>query len=163
MFKFGDNSLILEYLIRKKMKKLNLVIAVFCTMFTVSVSAQVKKQVTMEEVNGEKTLTIRTNENGTEKVEVLKGEAADKKMAELNTAASSNKMTEQIIVEEHNDQKVVKVIRNNNGVETIEEFKGEAAEKKLIEIEKANTAPSRSKPQKIESKGSIKRIEPVRN
>ena len=72
-------------------------------------------------------------------------------------------MTEQIIVEEHNDQKVVKVIRNNNGVETIEEFKGEAAEKKLIEIEKANTAPSRSKPQKIESKGSIKRIEPVRN
>jgi hypothetical protein len=33
----------------------------------------------------------------------------------------------------------------------------------LIEIEKANTAPSRSKPQKIESKGSIKRLEPVRN
>jgi glycogen debranching enzyme len=145
------------------MKKLNLVIAVFCTMFSLSVSAQVKKQVTMEEVNGEKTLTIRTNENGTEKVEVLKGEAADKKMAELNTASTANKMTEQVIVEEHNDQKVVKVIRNNNGVETIEEFKGEAAEKKLIEIEKANTAPSRSKPQKIESKGSIKRIEPVRN
>jgi hypothetical protein len=145
------------------MKKLNLVIAVFCTMFTLTVSAQVKKQVTMEEVNGEKTLTIRTNENGTEKVEVLKGEAADKKMAELNTAASTNKVTEQIIVEEHNDEKVVKVIRNNNGVETIEEFKGEAAEKKLAEIEKANAAPSRSKPQKIESKGSIKRIEPARN
>jgi len=145
------------------MKKLNLVIAVFCTMFTLTVSAQVKKQVTMEEVNGEKTLTIRTKENGTEKVEVLKGEAADKKMAELNTAASTNKVTEQIIVEEHNDEKVVKVIRNNNGVETIEEFKGEAAEKKLAEIEKANAAPSRSKPQKIESKGSIKRIEPARN
>jgi hypothetical protein len=145
------------------MKKLNLVIAVFCTMFTLSVSAQVKKQVTMEEVNGEKTLTIRTNENGTEKVEVLKGEAADKKMAEFNTSASESKVTEQVIVEEHNNEKVVKVIKNVNGLETIEEFKGEAAEKKLAEIEKANTAPSRSQPQKIESKGSIKRIEPARN
>jgi hypothetical protein len=84
-------------------------------------------------------------------------------MAELNTASTANKMTEQIIVEEHNDQKVVKVIRNNNGIETIEEFKGEAAEKKLAEIEKANTTPKRAQPMKIENKGTIKRIEPVRN
>jgi hypothetical protein len=145
------------------MKKLNLVIAVFCTMFTLSVSAQVKKQVTMEEVNGEKTLTVRTNENGVENVEVFKGEVAEKKMAEFNTSASESKVTEQVIVEEHNNEKVVKVIKNVNGLETIEEFKGEAAEKKLAEIEKANTAPSRSQPTKIESKGSVKRIEPARN
>ncbi len=145
------------------MKKLNLLIAVFCTMFTLSVSAQVKKQVTMEEINGEKTLTVRTNENGTENVEVFKGEAAEKKMAEYDASATSNKMTEQVLVEEHNNEKVVKVIKNVNGVETIEEFKGEAAEKKLAELEKANTTPMRAQPKKIENKGTIKRIEPRKN
>jgi uncharacterized membrane protein YhiD involved in acid resistance len=145
------------------MKKLNLVIAVFCTMFTLSVSAQVKKQATMQEVNGEKTLTIRTNENGTENVEVFKGEVAEKKMAELNSSASANKVTEQVVVEEHDNEKVVKVIKNVNGLETIEEFKGEAAEKKLAEIEKANQAPKRAQPMKIENKGALKRIEPARN
>jgi len=145
------------------MKKLNLIIAVFCTFFTLTVSAQVKKQVTMEEVNGEKILTIRTNENGTEQVEVLKGEAADKKMAELNANATANKVTEQVIVEEHNNEKVVKVIKNNNGVETIEEYKGEAAEQKLAELEKANSNPMRAQPKKIEGQGGIKRIEPKRN
>ena len=145
------------------MKKLNLVIAVFCTMFTLSISAQVKKQATMQEVNGEKTLTIRTNENGTENVEVFKGEVAEKKMAELNSSTSANKVTEQVVIEEHDNEKVVKVIKNVNGLETIEEFKGEAAEKKLAEVEKANQAPNRAQPMKIENKSTVKRIEPARN
>ncbi len=81
------------------MKKLILSIAAFALIALSNQSIaqtekkrEIKKEVNMEEVNGVKTLTIKTTENGETKKEVYKGDEADKKMKELhNTKSGSTK------------------------------------------------------------------------
>ena len=82
------------------MKKITLCIAAFALMaITTQVNAQtetkkeIRKEVNVEEVNGEKVLTISTTENGNTKKEIFKGAEADKKMAELKQHKSGTTKT----------------------------------------------------------------------
>lgn len=56
-------------------------------------SKEVKKEVNLEENNGEKVLTIKTTENGKTTTEVFKGEEADTKLTEMKNEKSETKKT----------------------------------------------------------------------
>lgn len=116
------------------------------------VKKEVRKEVKMEEENGVKTLTIRTSENGTEAVEVYKGEEADKKMAELEAQhGKANEVNEEVTVEEVNGKQVVRVKKTVDG-QTTEEVKE-------TEIKDEQRTVS---PESIHKK-QIKRVELKRN
>ena len=96
---------------------------------------EVKKEVKMEDVNGEKTLTIITSENGKVTEEVYKGADAEKKLTEMDAGMKSEKITQDVEVTDENGVKTVKIIRNENGKVTEEVYKGADADKKLKELE----------------------------
>ena len=96
---------------------------------------EVRKEVKMEDLNGEKTLTISTSENGKLTEEVYKGPEAEKKLKEMEGSMKSEEITEDIEVTDENGTKVVKIIRNENGKVTEEVYKGADADKKLKELE----------------------------
>ena len=129
----------------------------------VSVKSELKKEIEMEENNGEKTLTIRTSSNGTESVEVYKGEAAVNKLAELQKENNVNgSVREEVFVVEKEGQKTVTVTRTENGTTSSEVLTGEAAERKLTELQNAgNQAPAPAP--KSEKRKEIERIEIKRN
>lgn len=56
-------------------------------------SKEIKKEVNLEEENGEKVLTIKTTENGVTKTEVYKGADADAKLAEFEKQKSGTTKT----------------------------------------------------------------------
>lgn len=56
-------------------------------------SREVKKEVNLEDVNGEKVLTIKTTEGTNTKTEVYKGAEADAKLAELEKEKSGTTKT----------------------------------------------------------------------
>ena len=60
----------------------------------VEVKEEVRKEVKMEEVDGVKKLTIRTESNGTVEEEIYMGEEADKKLKELESANNAPKRLE---------------------------------------------------------------------
>ena len=82
------------------MKKATLTIVVF-SLFLIgnNVSAQtatakeVKKEINVKEVNGEKVLTINTTEGTNTKTEVYKGTEAEAKLAELDNEKSGTTKT----------------------------------------------------------------------
>lgn len=116
------------------------------------VKKEIRKEVKMEEEKGVKTLTIRTTENGTESVEVYKGEEAEKKLTELeNQHGKGSEIKEERTIEEVNGQRVVRVNKTVDG-ETIEEVK---------ESDSQSGQPA-VKPEKTKSK-EIQRIEIKRN
>lgn len=83
------------------MKKLIVTTLIFASVliFSNNISAQtatskeVKKEISVEETNGEKVVTIKTTENGKTTTEVFKGEEADAKLAEMKTEKSGTKKT----------------------------------------------------------------------
>ncbi len=98
----------------------------------------IKKEVRMEEENGVNTLTISTDENGNKTQEIYVGDAADKKMAEMVPEISSKKQIEQrmdVRVDKDVNDKKVTITKSMNGEETVEVYEGEAADKKLKELE----------------------------
>lgn len=116
------------------------------------VKKEIRKEVKMEEEKGVKTLTIRTTENGTESVEVYKGEEAEKKMTELETQhGKGSEIKEERTIEEINGQRVVRVNKTVDG-ETIEEVKESDSQRGQPAV----------KPEKTKSK-EIQRIEIKRN
>ena len=109
---------------------------------------EVKKEVIMKETEGEKVMTISTNENGKVTEETYKGVEADKKMNELQqeSAVSVQKVREEVKVEQVNGEKVVTIVRNIDGKETVEVLKGEAADAKIKEMEAQGKATNQPKP-----------------
>ncbi|TNF48279.1 MAG: hypothetical protein EP305_05865 [Bacteroidetes bacterium] len=124
------------------------------------VKNEVKKEVSIEEVNGEKTLTIRTSSNGTETLEVYKGQEAEEKIAAMN-AESEAKVEERVYVEEINGVKTVKIERTENGVTSVEQYQGEEADRKLQEMESRELRKNQRMELKKEMK--VNRIEKPTN
>lgn len=117
-----------------------------------TVTKEVRKEVNVEEENGVKTLTIRTMENGTEKVEVYKGAEADKKLAELEAQhGKGSEVREEVTIEEVNGKQVVKVKKTVDG-QTTEEIKE-------TEVKKD---PQKVSPETVRKK-DLKRVELKRN
>lgn len=107
----------------------------------------IKKEVKMEEENGEKVLTIVTDENGKKTEEVYEGEAADQKMKEMNEAKeqrSDDQKTVEVKMVEVDGKKTLTLITKEKGEETIEVFEGEEAEAKLKEIENSELEDKRT-------------------
>ncbi len=119
----------------------------------------IKKEVRMEEENGQKTLTIITSENGQETKEVYQGEAADKKLEELMAEHDVEKDAEvnkEVKVEEIDGLKRVTVITKEGGTETVEFFEGPDADKKLMELESEGSAPKVRKEKRIKNEPVIR-------
>lgn len=99
---------------------------------------EIRKEVKVEEENGEKTLTIVTEENGKKTEEVYKGEKAEEKLAELMEAhggmEEEKKETIEVKVEEIDGKKKVTIEKMKDGKKTVEVYEGDDAEKKLKEI-----------------------------
>lgn len=115
-------------------------------------SKEIRKEVKMEEVNGEKVMTIITEEDGKKTEEVYKGAEADKKLAEMENSTLTKEQTEEVKVETIKGEKVVTVTKKTTESETVEVYTGEDADKKLKEMEKGE--PGKKKEIK-----TVKRIE----
>jgi hypothetical protein len=116
------------------------------------VKKEIRKEVKLEEEKGVKTLTIRTSENGTESVEVYKGEEAEKKLTEFEAQhGEGSAIKEERTIEEVNGQRVVRVNKTVDG-ETIEEVKESDSQREQPVV----------KPEKTKTK-EIQRIEIKRN
>ncbi len=112
---------------------------------------EIRKEVKMEEHNGEKQLTIVTNENGKVTEEIYKGEAADKKLAEMNQAESMKKeVREEVKVEMVNGEKVMTIRRIENGNETIEVIKGDEVDQRMKAMEVEPAEGQQIKMKKVE-------------
>lgn len=106
-----------------------------------SVKKEIRKEVRMEDNDGVKTLTIITDDNGVITEEVFEGEAAEAKLEELmpqmeDVTIEEERVEERVEVEVDDDGnlKSVKVKTLRNGKESVEVLEGEAAQKKLEEI-----------------------------
>ncbi|MDF1673368.1 MAG: hypothetical protein P1U41_07665 [Vicingaceae bacterium] len=82
------------------MKKATLIITVLSlilisnsTSAQTATSKEIKKEVNLEDVNGEKVLTIKTTEGTSTKTEVYKGDKAVAKLAELEKEKSGTTKT----------------------------------------------------------------------
>lgn len=99
---------------------------------------KLNQNIEVETVKGKTVLTITSvGPDGKEKKEVYKGEEADKKLAELegnkpNSTHSNEK--EEYFVEVVDGVKIFKIVRIKDGKETVEEFKGPEADKKMKEL-----------------------------
>lgn len=101
----------------------------------------IKKEVKIEENNGETTLTIVTDENGKKTKEVYKGKEADAKIQELNrstNASSANAGTQTVVVRAVTNDKEVTVKTNSETKNQQIETKVEGTKKmKVKKREKA--------------------------
>lgn len=119
------------------------------------IKQEIKKEVKIKEVNGEKVVTINTNENGKETQEEYKGEAAEKKIVEIQQGNSPDEVKEEVRIEEINGEKTVFVTKTVGGVSTTEVYKGDAAIAKEKEYESRGVPSNQPK----QLKSSTKRIE----
>lgn len=105
------------------------------------VKKEIRKEIQMEDNDGEKTLTIITDDGGVVTKEVFVGEAAEAKLAELSpqmedVSIEQERVEERIEVEvdDEGNLQSVTIKKSRNGEETIEVLEGEAAQKKLEEV-----------------------------
>ncbi len=113
---------------------------------------EIKKEIRVENENGQKTVEITTTENGKVTKEVYTGEDADKKLAELENGGmvEVEEETKEVRMEEIDGQKRLTVITKKNGQEDEEVYVGPDAEKKLKELELEGAAPKKMEVKKIE-------------
>jgi len=125
------------------------------------VKKEIRKEVNLQEENGEKTLTITTTENGKVTEEVYKGEAAEAKLAEFETR--EGEVREEVNVIDNNGEKTVTITRTVNGETTVEVFTGAEADAKLKELELDNS--KETSPKKLDvklEKREFPKTEPVK-
>lgn len=110
-------------------------------------------KVNMEEVNGERILTVERIEDGKVSKEVYKNEEADQKLEELNSEQKSNHnsgIQKEVKVEEDENGKRLTIRTTENGKVTEEEYVGGAVDQKLKELESEPAEKKVVKIQKIE-------------
>jgi len=121
-----------------------LAVSTACSADHEKISSKIQKEVEVEEVNGIKTVTISTIENGVETKEVFVGEEAERKLAELEGKKDviSEEVNEEsvekkveVTIDENTKEKSVVITTTVNGEETVERYEGEEAEAKLKELE----------------------------
>jgi len=103
----------------------------------VAVKKEVKKEVKLESVSGEKTLTIETEEGGITKTQVFRGDQVDDKLKEMEAfVAGVNEMQEtiEIKLEEIDGNNKLTISRTTANETTEEIFLGDEADKKLEEL-----------------------------
>lgn len=100
----------------------------------------IKKEVRMEDVNGVKTLTITTAENGVESEEVFTGEEAERMMLEVEYEYGAEdhdgtmKVRKEVEVNEENGEKKMTIRTITNGQEKMESFEGKDVNAKVKEL-----------------------------
>lgn len=117
---------------------LALMVTTACAQEKESDKREIRKEVEMTNENGVKKLVIKTEENGTVTEEVYEGDEADKKLAELQSAHKDLKEDQETIevkMEEVDGTKKLTVIKRKGDQVEEEVYEGEAAEKKLKELE----------------------------
>lgn len=118
----------------------------------------VEKKVEMEDVNGEKVLTIITTENGNTTEERYVGAEAETKMKEIMsssapTTVKKEKVEKQVEMTVENGQKKLVVKETKaDGSTTEEVYEGEEAQRKHDEIMRKESSSSRRFERKIEKK-----------
>ena len=124
------------------------------------VKNEVKKEVSIEEVDGVKTIMIHTSTNGVETMEVYKGEEAEEKIAAMNVESGAI-VEERVYVEENNGVKTLRIERIENGISSVVYYKGEEADRKLQEMESRELRKNQRMELKKEMK--VNRIEKPTN
>lgn len=123
------------------------IIGLISTSLIAQEKKELRKEVKLEEVNGEKQLVIITTENGIAREEVYTGAEADEKLKELEYSietenaeiAEHKEVKKEIKVEvDENGEKTVTIITTENGNVDEQIFKGPEADKKLKELEEGN-------------------------
>jgi hypothetical protein len=139
------------------MKKLTLLTALFVLatnlMFAQTVQREKKevtKNVEVQEVNGEKVMTITTTENGVQTQEVVKGAEAEQRMQEFPLKEEGNEVRKEVNYEEVNGEKVLTIMTTENGVTSTEVYKGAEAEMKLKEIQEGGD-PAAAKKKELQN------------
>lgn len=105
---------------------------------------EISKEISVEEENGVKTVTIKSTEDGKTTVETYTGKEAEAKLKELedpnsdaNTVSVVDGITIDVNMEEINGVKTLTINRTENGKMTTETYTGAEADKKLKELENA--------------------------
>lgn len=121
------------------------------------VKKEIRKEVNLQEENGEKTLTITTTENGKVTEEVYKGEAAEAKLAEFET--KEGEVREEVNVIENNGEKTVTITKTVNGETTVEVLTGAEADAKMKELNLQE--PPKAQPKRESTKIPVQGIKKV--
>jgi hypothetical protein len=111
---------------------------------------EVIKNVEVQEVNGEKVMTITTTENGVQTQEVVRGAEAEQRMNEFPLKEEGNEVRKEVNYEEVNGEKVLTIMTTENGVTTTEVYKGAEAELKLKEIQEGGD-PAAAKKKELQN------------
>lgn len=106
---------------------------------------EVIKNVEVQEVNGEKVMTITTTENGVQTQEVVRGAEAEQRMQEFPLKEEGNEVRKEVNYEEVNGEKVLTIVTTENGVTSTEVYKGAEAELKLKEIQEGGDSAAAKK------------------
>lgn len=114
---------------------------------------EISKEISVEEENGVKKLTIKSTEDGKTTVETYTGKEAEAKLKELedpaseaNTVAVVDGITIDVNMEEVNGVKTLTINRTENGKTSTETYMGAEADKKLKELENSQPpAPEKGK------------------
>jgi hypothetical protein len=111
---------------------------------------EVIKNVEVQEVNGEKVMTITTTENGVQTQEGVRGAEAEQRMNEFPLKEEGNEVRKEVNYEEVNGEKVLTIMTTENGVTTTEVYKGAEAELKLKEIQEGGD-PAAAKKKELQN------------
>jgi hypothetical protein len=111
---------------------------------------EVIKKVEVQEVNGEKVMTITTTESGVQTQEIERGAEAEQRMNEFPLKEEGNEVRKEVNYEEVNGEKVLTILTTENGVTTTEVYKGAEAELKLKEIQEGGD-PAAAKKKELQN------------
>ncbi len=125
-------------------------------------SIEVKKEVIIEDENGEMKLIIRTTSGTMSSQEVYTGEEAKAKLAEIDNNQEQEtslvkETDEEILINEVDGQRELRIKTTENGVVKEEVYIGEAAEKKIKELEETKTVKTTEK--RIEKRKVVNAVE----